>query len=69
VTVSERVHGFVLRAPVVKGARDANRGGGWMCELKANGHKLQVRRVAILVAASVIVILIVFHMGIDWLPG
>jgi len=67
VTVSEWMHGFGFGVPVVEGARDANRGGGRMCELKANGHKLRIRRAAVLMAASVIVILIVFHIGpIDW---
>jgi hypothetical protein len=61
------MHGFGFGVPVIEGARNANRGGSRMCELKANGHKLRVRSVAILVAASVIMILVVFHIGaMDW---
>lgn len=67
VTVSEWVHGLCFRVPVVEGARNAHSGGRRMREFKAHWHEFRVRVVAILVAAAVIMVLIVFHSGkIDW---
>jgi hypothetical protein len=53
--------GFGFGMPVVGGARDANHNGRRMSKLKANGHKLRLRVSAILVTATVIMILAVFH--------
>jgi len=63
VTIPEWMPGFGFGVPVIEGARNANRGSGRMRELKVNGDKLRVLRVAIPVAASAIMILIVFHLG------
>jgi hypothetical protein len=58
-----------LGLPIVERSRHANADCFRIIELKANGHELRTGAVAIGIAATVIVVLIVFHSGeFEWFP-